>query len=73
MTNRITEDRQKRVQEVISELNIEMHPLVVKAVLFDPLSVNVHMTADARLSVLETLVVHIQELIDMFTTITVIE
>ena len=63
MTDRITPDKLDRVADVIEQLNKELHPLVVKAVILDPNRVN--MPPSTVIPVLKDLLVYIGELISM--------
>jgi len=65
MTDRITPDKQQRMKEVIEQLNEELHPLVVKAVLIDPIMTRTVLTTESHLNVLKDLLIMIQELISL--------
>ena len=63
MTDRITPDKLDRVSEVVEQLNKELHPLVVKAVLIDPEMTKSLLTTQVHLNVLRDVLTLIQELI----------
>ena len=65
MTDRITPDKLSRVEDVISELNKELHPLVVKAVLIDPEMTKSPLTTQTHLNVLRDVLKAIHELISL--------
>ena len=65
MTDRITQNKQDRVSEVIEQLNKELHPLVVKAVLIDPMMAKTLLTTEAHLTMLKKVLILIQELITL--------
>lgn len=63
MTDRITQDKQDRLQEVVAQFNKDWHPLVVKAVLIDPQMAKIPLTTEAHLSMLRDVLTLILELI----------
>lgn len=63
MTERITEEKLNRVSDVIDQLNEELHPLVIKAVLIDPEMTKSPLTTQVHLNVLRDVLKAIQELI----------
>ena len=65
MTERITEEKLNRVSDVIEELNEELHPLVVKAVLIDPEMTKTPLTTQVHLNVLRDVLRAIKELISL--------
>ena len=65
MTDRITENKLDRVSEVVEQLNKELHPLVVKAVLIDPEMTKSPLTTQTHLNVLRDVLKAIQELISL--------
>ena len=65
MTERITEVKLNRVADVIEQLNEELHPLVVKAVLIDSEMTKSPLTTQTHLNVLRDVLRAIQELISL--------
>lgn len=67
MTNRITEDKLDGVSEIIEQLNKELSPLVVKAILIDPMMLKhrAQLTEQARIRLLDKVIEHIHEIASM--------
>lgn len=59
MTDRITPNKLQRMKETIEQLNKELSPLVVKAVLIDPMGLKTLLTNEARRRLLDSVIEHI--------------
>ena len=65
MTDRITQDKLDRVSETIEQLNKELHPLVVRAVLIDPMMLKAPLTNRARARLIDDIFDFIMSLASM--------
>ena len=65
MKRTITGWKQQRVKDIIDQLNDELHPLVVKAVLIAPRGLEMTLTDAARTRMLDDIIKHIHSIASM--------
>lgn len=65
MTDRITSNKQQKVNETLKQLNREISPLVVKAIIIDPMMLKAPMTDATRVRVLDDIIKYIHSIASM--------
>lgn len=65
MTDRMTPDKQQKARETIEQLNKELAPLVVKAVLIDPMMAKTVMADATKAKILGDIIIFIHEIASM--------